>query len=106
MTLYALGLNHQTAPLYIFLALWSIGFGYGFWWSLIAGEEATRNSMSALQEDARTATGSISRRNSALGGSPTTTLPSFFAAATVLSHSGCHGCCACKTLPHSITRIR
>ena len=51
-----------TWPLYIFLALWSIGFGYGFWWSLIAGEEATRNSMSALQEDARTATGSISAR--------------------------------------------
>lgn len=51
-----------TWPLYIFLALWSIGFGYGFWWSLIAGEEATRNSMAALQEDARTATGSISAR--------------------------------------------
>ncbi|MBX9926962.1 MAG: hypothetical protein K2Y05_11440 [Hyphomicrobiaceae bacterium] len=51
-----------TWPLYLFLALWSIGFGYGFWWSLIAGEEATRNSMSALQEDARTATGSISAR--------------------------------------------
>jgi len=51
-----------TWPLYIFLALWSIGFGYGFWWSLIAGEEATRNSMSALQEDARDATTSISAR--------------------------------------------
>jgi hypothetical protein len=25
-----------TIPLYVFLALWSIGFGYGFWWSLIA----------------------------------------------------------------------
>src|SRR5262249_18883899 len=25
-----------TFPLYVFLALWSIGFGYGFWWSLIA----------------------------------------------------------------------
>src|SRR5262245_39925756 len=24
-----------TLPLYMFLALWSIGFGYGFWWSLI-----------------------------------------------------------------------
>ena len=31
-----------TFPLYLFLALWSIGFGYGFWWSLIAGNEATR----------------------------------------------------------------
>ena len=26
-----------TIPLYVFLAIWSIGFGYGFWWSLIAG---------------------------------------------------------------------
>jgi hypothetical protein len=51
-----------TWPLYLFLALWSIGFGYGFWWSLIAGEEATRTSMSALQEDARDATSSISAR--------------------------------------------
>jgi len=25
-----------TIPLYLFLAIWSIGFGYGFWWSLIA----------------------------------------------------------------------
>ncbi len=31
-----------TFPLYVFLAIWSIGFGYGFWWSLISGEEATR----------------------------------------------------------------
>ena len=28
-------------PLYALLALWSVGFGYGFWWSLIAGEDAT-----------------------------------------------------------------
>ena len=32
-----------TIPLYLFLAIWSIGFGFGFWWSLIAGEEATRS---------------------------------------------------------------
>ena len=44
-----------TFPLYIFLALWSVGFGYGFWWSLIAGEEATRTGLSGLQEDARDA---------------------------------------------------
>lgn len=49
-------------PLYLFLALWSIGFGYGFWWSLIAGQEATRTSMAALQEDARDATGAIAAR--------------------------------------------
>jgi len=51
-----------TAPLYVFLALWSIGFGYGFWWSLIAGEEATRTSLASLQEDARDATSSIAAR--------------------------------------------
>ncbi|MBL8564921.1 MAG: hypothetical protein JNM89_04320 [Hyphomicrobiaceae bacterium] len=49
-------------PLYIFLALWSIGFGYGFWWSLIAGEEATRTSMAALQEDARDASNAVAAR--------------------------------------------
>ncbi len=49
-------------PLYIFLALWSIGFGYGFWWSLIAGEEATRTSMAALQEDARDAANAVAAR--------------------------------------------
>lgn len=51
-----------TFPLYIFLVLWSVGFGYGFWWSLIAGEEATRNSFAALQEDARDSTAAISAR--------------------------------------------
>lgn len=44
-----------TFPLYLFLALWSIGFGYGFWWSLIAGEEATKKGLAGLQEDARDA---------------------------------------------------
>ena len=34
-----------TFPLYVFLAVWSIGFGYGFWWSLISGEEATRTGL-------------------------------------------------------------
>ncbi len=28
-------------PLYALLALWSVGFGYGFWWSLVAGQNAT-----------------------------------------------------------------
>jgi hypothetical protein len=31
-----------TFPLYLFLALWSIGFGYGFWWSLIAKRRHAR----------------------------------------------------------------
>jgi hypothetical protein len=51
-----------TFPLYLFLALWSIGFGYGFWWSLIAGNEATRMSLSGLQEDARDAGSAIAAR--------------------------------------------
>jgi hypothetical protein len=51
-----------TFPLYLFLALWSIGFGYGFWWSLIAGEEATRTSLASLQEDARDAASAIAAR--------------------------------------------
>ncbi len=54
-------------PLYVFLALWSIGFGYGFWWSLIAGEEATRTSLSGLQEDARDAGSAINARLEAVG---------------------------------------
>ncbi len=51
-----------TFPLYVFLAIWSIGFGYGFWWSLISGEEATRTGLSGLQEDARDASGVIAAR--------------------------------------------
>ena len=49
-------------PLYVFLFLWSIGFGYGFWWSLISGEEATRAGLSGLQEDARDASSIITAR--------------------------------------------
>ncbi len=51
-----------TFPLYLFLALWSIGFGYGFWWSLIAGEEATRTGLAGLQEDARNASTTVIAR--------------------------------------------
>jgi len=51
-----------TFPLYVFLAIWSIGFGYGFWWSLIAGEEATRTGLSGLQEDARDAGTAVAAR--------------------------------------------
>jgi hypothetical protein len=51
-----------TFPLYVFLAIWSIGFGYGFWWSLISGEEATRTGLAGLQEDARDASGVIAAR--------------------------------------------
>ncbi|MEM8627831.1 MAG: hypothetical protein AAGF32_07815 [Pseudomonadota bacterium] len=51
-----------TFPLYIFLALWSVGFGYGFWWSLIAGQEATQKGLASLQEDARNAAGVVAAR--------------------------------------------
>lgn len=51
-----------TFPLYVFLAAWSIGFGYGFWWSLISGEEATRTGLAGLQEDARDASAVIAAR--------------------------------------------
>ena len=57
-----------TIPLYLFLALWSIGFGYGFWWSLIAGEEATRTGLAGLQEDARDASAAIAARLDAVRG--------------------------------------
>jgi hypothetical protein len=51
-----------TWPLYLFLVLWSVGFGYGFWWALIAGEEATRTGLTSLQEDARDASGIVAAR--------------------------------------------
>ncbi len=51
-----------TGLLYVFLAIWSIGFGYGFWWSLISGEEATRTGLSGLQEDARDASTAVAAR--------------------------------------------
>jgi hypothetical protein len=51
-----------TFPLYVFLAIWSVGFGYGFWWSLISGEEATRTGLAGLQEDARDASAVIVAR--------------------------------------------
>jgi hypothetical protein len=51
-----------TGPLYVFLFLWSVGFGYGFWWSLISGEEATRSGLAGLQEDARDAGAVVAAR--------------------------------------------
>jgi hypothetical protein len=57
-----------TFPLYLFLAIWSIGFGYGFWWSLISGEEATRTGLAGLQEDARDASAVIAARLDAVKG--------------------------------------
>ena len=55
-----------TFPLYVFLAVWSVGFGYGFWWSLISGGEATRTGLAGLQEDARDASAVIAARLAAV----------------------------------------
>ena len=49
------GARAITLPLYLFLALWSVGFGYGFWWSLIAGPEATKTGLAGQAEDLRDA---------------------------------------------------
>jgi hypothetical protein len=57
-----------TFPLYLFLAIWSVGFGYGFWWSLISGEEATRTGLAGLQEDARDASAVVAARLDAVRG--------------------------------------
>lgn len=57
-----------TFPLYVFLAIWSVGFGYGFWWSLISGAEATRTGLAGLQEDARDASAAIAARLDAVRG--------------------------------------
>ncbi len=34
-----------TFPLYVFLAIWSIGFGYGFWWSLISARRRRKQAL-------------------------------------------------------------
>src|SRR6516225_4315638 len=57
-----------TFPLYLFLAIWSVGFGFGFWWSLISGEEATRTGLAGLQEDARDASAVVAARLDAVRG--------------------------------------
>ena len=57
-----------TFPLYVFLAIWSIGFGYGFWWSLTSGEEATGTGLAGLQEDTRDASAVVAARLEAVRG--------------------------------------
>lgn len=57
-----------TGVLYVFLAIWSIGFGYGFWWSLISGQEATKTGLAGLQEDARDASAAVAARLDAVRG--------------------------------------
>ena len=56
-------------PLYLFLALWSVGFGYGFWWSLIAGPAATQEGLQTQVEQARDVARAVEARLEAVGGS-------------------------------------
>jgi hypothetical protein len=46
-------------PLYALLALWSVGFGYGFWWSLVAGQNATEQALSRSVESLGEATSEL-----------------------------------------------
>ncbi|MFC7292553.1 hypothetical protein [Hirschia litorea] len=48
---------------YLFFAFWSVGFGYGFFWKELAGEEFTRNQFSAAIEKVST---SVDAANEAL----------------------------------------
>ena len=58
-------------PLYLFLALWSVGFGYGFWWSLIAGPSATQEGLRTQVEEAREVAKKVEARLKAVAGSLT-----------------------------------
>lgn len=51
-----------TLPLYLFLMLWSVGFGYGYWWSLIAGPQATQQGLRGQAEDVRDAAVGVAAR--------------------------------------------
>ncbi|MEO0981534.1 MAG: hypothetical protein AAFX03_02650 [Pseudomonadota bacterium] len=44
------------------LAFWSVGFGYGFWWSLLAGQETTAREVRAALETARSGVVDMSAR--------------------------------------------
>ncbi|MCI4662520.1 MAG: hypothetical protein MRY63_11955 [Neomegalonema sp.] len=55
-----------TLPLYLFLVLWSVGFGYGYWWSLIAGGPATKAGLQGQAEDVRDAAVEITARLAAV----------------------------------------
>jgi len=54
-------------PLYLLLAVWSIGFGYGFWWSIIAGQGVTDTELTRSVTTLREQTSDIRSRISAAG---------------------------------------
>ncbi len=53
--------------LYSVLALWSVGFGYGFWWSLVAGQEATESALQQSVMSVRRETSDMRARLAAAG---------------------------------------
>ncbi|MEO0882849.1 MAG: nucleotide exchange factor GrpE [Pseudomonadota bacterium] len=54
-------------PLYLLLAVWSIGFGYGFWWSIIAGQGVTDTELTRSVTALREQTSDIRSRIAAAG---------------------------------------
>lgn len=50
------------AVLYAVLAFWSIGFGYGFWWSLVAGQDATEAELTRSVASIRAETSDVRAR--------------------------------------------
>ena len=53
--------------LYAVLAIWSVGFGYGFWWSLVAGQTATEAGLNRTVEAVRLETSDVRARLAAAG---------------------------------------
>ena len=60
------------ALLYLFLLLWSVAFGYGFWWNMIAARSETRAHIEASMLDVQTqieaAANAVKRVEGLLGG--------------------------------------
>ena len=48
--------------LYFVLAIWSVGFGYGFWWSLVAGQSATEDGLKQTVASVRRETSDMRAR--------------------------------------------
>lgn len=53
--------------LYSVLAMWSVGFGYGFWWSLVAGQDATEAALAQSVTSVRAETSDMRARLAAAG---------------------------------------
>lgn len=53
-------------PIYVALTLWSVSFGYGYWWSLLARQDNSSSGIAALQLDARDAASVVAVRIEAI----------------------------------------